>query len=102
MQTIEVSYVNNRRKEKINADVVSFTDAPGWVVVKTDGAVTEMLPANAIKRLKFLTKATLRLADDEPSADHLAAMQPQLLRLPTRQEALQRQHIYTPLLNKRS
>ena len=104
MQTIEVSFIN-RRKEKITADAISLTDAPGWLVVKNEGAVTEMIPSTIIKRLRFLTKATLRLAGgEEPSLDQQEAMQPRVLRLPTRREIAQQsaRHLFSPLLGQRA
>ncbi len=104
MQTIEVSFIN-RRKEKITADTISLTDAPGWLVVKNEGAVTEMIPSAIIKRLRFLTKATLRLADaEEPAIDAQEATQPKLLRLPTRREIAQHppRHLFSPLLSQRA
>ena len=105
MQTIEVSFLN-RRKEKITADAVSFTDAPGWVTVKADGAVVEMIPSGIIKRLKFLTKATIRPTETEtnPSEETRDRLNPQVLHLPSRREIAQQQqrHLYTPLISARS
>lgn len=104
MQTIEVSFLN-RRKEKITADAISFTDAPGWVTVKAEGAVVEMIPSGIIKRLKFLTKATINPTEaaPEPELEPHDSLHPQLLRLPTRREVIQQQrHLYTPLIRERS
>lgn len=97
MQTIEVSFVN-RRKEKITADAISFTDAPGWLVVKTNGVVAEMIPATIVKRLKFLPTDTLELVAPAPVVEQMTAVPPPLLRLPTRRELLGARHVYSPLL----
>ena len=103
MQTIEVSFLN-RRKEKITADAVSFTDAPGWVTVKADGAVVEMIPSGIIKRLKFLTKATIKPTETDPSEETRDGLSPHVLHLPSRREIAQQQqrHLYTPLIRARA
>ena len=49
MKTIEISFAN-RRKEKIAAETISLTDAPGWVVLRTAGNIVEMISAGVIKR----------------------------------------------------
>ena len=97
MQTIEVSFVN-RRKEKITADAINFTDAPGWLVIKIDGVVVEMISASIVKRLKFLPTDTLELVAPAPVVERMTAAQPSLLRLPTRRELLGQRHVYSPLL----
>ncbi len=103
MQTIEVSFLN-RRKEKITADAISFTDAPGWVTMKADGSVVEMIPSGTIKRLKFLTKATSKPTEAQPPEETRDTFPPQLLRLPSRREITQQQqrHLYTPLIRERA
>ncbi len=97
MQTIEVSFVN-RRKEKITADAVSVTDAPGWLVIKSDGVVVEMISATVVKRLKFFPTAPLELVASAPVVEQMTTAQPALLRLPTRRELMGPRHVYSPLL----
>ncbi len=99
MQTIEVSFVN-RRKEKITADAINFTDAPGWLVIKIGGAVAEMIPATVVKRLKFLPTDTLELVAPAPVVAQTTAVTPPLLRLPTRRELMGARHVYSPLLTQ--
>ena len=53
MKTLEILF-NNRRKEKLAADTISLTEAPGWVVLKTDGVVAEIIPASAVKRIRIV------------------------------------------------
>ena len=53
MKTLEILFTN-RRKEKLTAETVSLTEAPGWVILKTGGAVAEMIPASVIRRIRFL------------------------------------------------
>ena len=105
MKTIEVSFVN-RRKEKIAAETISLTDAPGWVVLKTDGDVVEMISASVIKRLKIVPAnmhptAALELEAPVLIAHHHAANHPQLLSLPSRR-AFEQNHHHTPLLRQRA
>ncbi len=100
MQTIEVSYIN-RRKEKITADTISFTESPGWLAIKIDGVVTEMISASIVKRLKFFPTDTLELVVPEPVQESRAtSAQPSLLRLPTRREIMGPRHVYSPLLSQ--
>ena len=53
MQTLEI-FFTNRRKEKLAVDTISLTEAPGWVVLKTDGRVAEMISASVVKRIRFV------------------------------------------------
>ena len=56
MKTLEILF-HNRRKEKLTADTISLTEAPGWVVLKTDGGVAEMIPASVVKRIRIVPAA---------------------------------------------
>ena len=53
MKTLEILFTN-RRKEKVTAESVSLTEVPGWVILKSGGAVAEMIPASVIRRIRFL------------------------------------------------
>ena len=99
MQTIEVSFVN-RRKEKITADAINFTDAPGWLVIKVGGTVAEMIPATVVKRLKFLPTDTVELVAPAPTPAPQVPVTTPLLRLPTRRELMGARHVYSPLLTQ--
>ena len=66
MKTLEILF-HNRRKEKLTADSISLTEAPGWVVLKTDGGVAEMIPASVVKRIRIIPAAVEKPAAPAPA-----------------------------------
>ena len=53
MKTLEILFIN-RRKEKLTADTISLTEAPGWVILKTEGVVAEVISASVVKRIRVV------------------------------------------------
>ena len=76
----------NRRKERHSADMVTISEVPGWVILKNDGVVAEMISASVIKRIRFLPGEAAPVAS-LPEKQGAAAPPPipaHLLQLPQR------------------